>query len=84
MILPDRNPDGFDHFRRSYIASGLSAAARAMPDKMRRQFVRYLEQLSRGEAPVDPPEPPRNRRPRRKKAKAQYSLLSRIGTKGAA
>lgn len=71
-MRPDRNPDGFDRFRRAYVAESLVAAASAMPRARQREFARFLDELRRGERPVDPPEPPR---PRKAKPAGQRKLL---------
>lgn len=70
-MTPDRNPDGFDGFRRRYVADSLAAAAAAMPIKRQREFRHYLDSLCRDGMAVDPPEPPKPRRARRS---AQRSL----------
>lgn len=72
-MRPDRNPDGFDHFRRAYVAGSLAnVAASVMPRGQARKFSAFLAGLQCDETPVDPPEPPRS--PRRRKTEKQRSL----------
>lgn len=39
------NPDGFDRFRRAYVAECLLEAAASMPARKRREFRKFLDRL---------------------------------------
>lgn len=65
-------PDGFDHFRRAYVAGTLAdVAVTVMPAREARRFRAFIAGLQRAATPLDPPEPPRIRR---KKAPRQRAL----------